>query len=269
MTVTATDASGGVTQKEPAVLSISNVSLRFGGLDVLKDVGFDVYRNEVVGLIGPNGAGKSALLNCILRVYEPAADARIALHGDTGFLGLPSHAIARRGVARTFQGLQLSPGLTVFDNIAVGRSSRFSLNVADSLLRPFTYSRQNTEISHRVHEIADLCGLRDVLHRLPEQLPLGVLRRVDLARALVGEPSLLLMDEPASGLSHDERPLIAELIRVAREVGNLSVIWVEHDLDLVFSNADRVIVLRNGTFVRDGRPADPTDRAALIEGYYS
>ncbi len=253
---------------EPAI-SLRNVSLRYGGLDILKDVGFDVHRNEVVGLIGPNGAGKSALLNCIVRVYKPAAGASISLHGDPGFVDLPLHAIAGCGVARTFQGLQLSPDLSVFDNIAVGMSARFRLNVFDSLLRPLSYLRADADVRRSVHEITKVCGVEDVLNCRPGQLPLGVLRRVDLARALVSKPSVLLMDEPASGLSHEERPLIAELIKLAREAGDLSVIWVEHDLDLVFSHADRVVVLRNGEVAREGRPGVPGERRALIDGYFS
>lgn len=250
------------------VLSVAGVSLRYGGLNVLKNVTLEVKPNQVVGLIGPNGAGKSALLNCISRVYQPEPGARIAVHGRDNYATLPPHRIAHHGVARTFQGLQLAAGLSVFDNIACGLAAKAQLRMRHALLQPLSYVRETASVRKRVRDVALRCGVADVLDRLPAQLPLGVQRRVDLARALVGSPELLLLDEPASGLAHQERPLIAELIEVARQSGNVSVVWVEHDLDLVFSHSDRVVVLRNGERVDEGDPGDSVARQRLIASYY-
>ena len=250
------------------LLSVADVSLRYGGLDVLKSVALEVAPNQVVGLIGPNGAGKSALLNCISRVYQPEPGARIAVHGDATYTSLPPYRIAHHGVARTFQGLQLAAGLSVFDNIACGLATKAQLSMRHALLQPWSYIRESAWVRRRVREVALRCGVVDVLDRLPAQLPLGVQRRVDLARALAGSPALLLLDEPASGLTHQERPLIAELIEVARQSGNVSVVWVEHDLDLVFSHSDRVVVLRNGERVDEGDPGNAAVRQRLVASYY-
>jgi len=250
-------------------LSLNNISLKYGGLDILKQVSFDVKPNEVVGLIGPNGAGKSALLNCISRVYHPAPGSEISVRGKSGFLGTPTHAIARHGLSRTFQGLQFSPNLTMAENIAVGLSSKLKHGTLHSLLRPRRFAREEKHAHGEVRRIAASCGVADVLDKYPRQLPLGVLRRADLARALISSPSVLLLDEPASGLAREERPLIAELIRVARENHDVSVIWVEHDLDLVFSQSDRVVVLRNGAVATIARPGVAEERQALISAYYN
>ncbi len=252
-----------------SALSLHNISLRYGGLEILKKVSFDVAHNEVIGLIGPNGAGKSALLNCISRVYHPDSQSRITVLGEKNFLDVPQHAIAKHGVSRTFQGLQLSRSLTVFQNIAVGFSSKLRYNALDSLLRPLLFLREERSLKTKVQDVAQSCGISEVLHKYPNELPLGVLRRVDLARALVSSPSVLLLDEPASGLSREERPLIAELIRVAREHHHVSVIWVEHDLDLVFSESKRVVVLRNGAVTAVGKPDIPQERTALLSAYYN
>lgn len=250
-------------------LSLNNISLKYGGLDILKEVSFDVRHNEVVGLIGPNGAGKSALLNCISRVYQPAPGSEISVLGKGGFLRTPTHAIARHGLSRTFQGLQFSPNMTIAENIAVGLSSKFRHGTAHSLLRPRRFAREEADARTQVRRIAASCGVANVLDKYPRQLPLGVLRRADLARALISSPSVLLLDEPASGLAREERPLIAELVRVARESHDVAVIWVEHDLDLVFSQSDRVVVLRNGAVAAIARPAHKEERQALISAYYN
>lgn len=256
------------SQIHKSALEASKITLRYGGLDVLKDVNFSIQRNEVVGLIGPNGAGKSALLNCISRVYQPEASARIAVAGDASYGQRQLDQIARFGVSRTFQGLQLSSALTVRDNIAAGLAPRLRYGMLSAVWRPLAYVRETAEAERQVLACATRCGVADVLDRYPAELPLGVLRRVDLARALVSAPQLLLLDEPASGLAHQERPLIAELIELARQSGDLAVVWVEHDLDLVFSHTDRVVVLRNGETVAEGRPSDGIEREQLIASYY-
>jgi len=250
-------------------LSLQNISLSYGGLRILKNVSFDVGHNEVIGLIGPNGAGKSALLNCISRVYHPAPESEISILGKQGFLKIPTHDIAKHGLSRTFQGLQLSPNLTVAENIAVGLSSKLHRGAMHSLFRPRHFAREEAHARHEVRRIAASCGVSDVLDQYSRQLPLGVLRRVDLARALISSPSVLLLDEPASGLAREERPLIAELIRVARQNHDVTVVWVEHDLDLVFSQADRVVVLRDGAVAAIARPDVAEERQSLISAYYN
>ena len=248
------------------VLELDKVSLAFGGVRVLNQISLCVSQSEVLALIGPNGAGKSALLNCVSGVYRPQAGARIAL-GGMRIDHLPPHKIARVGVRRTFQGLNLIPDRSVLDNILLGWTPLFSLSVFGMLARPLRARREEREARERASEIIGLCSLERLADRRCGDLPLGILRRVDLARALVSEPKLLLLDEPASGLSHDERPIIGELVRLALSRKDLSVLWIEHDLDLVFSEAQRAVVLHHGDLIDMGDPRIATDRARLISSY--
>jgi branched-chain amino acid transport system ATP-binding protein len=250
------------------VLELDNVSLSFGGVRVLNEISLSVSQSEVLALIGPNGAGKSALLNCVSGVYRPQAGAKIVL-GGTRIDHLPPHKIARVGVRRTFQSLNLIPDRSVLDNILLGWTPRFSLNVFGMIARPLRARREEREARERASEIIALCGLESLTDRRCADLPLGILRRVDLARALVSEPKLLLLDEPASGLSHDERPIIGEMARLALSRKDLAVLWIEHDLDLVFSEAQRAVVLHHGDLIDVGDPRVPADRARLISSYKS
>jgi branched-chain amino acid transport system ATP-binding protein len=256
---------GSAAARSP-VLEMYKVSLAFGGVSVLNRISLSVSESEVVALIGPNGAGKSALLNCISGVYQPNGGARIEV-GGLRIDHLPPHKIARVGVRRTFQGLNLIPERSVLDNILLGWTPLFSLNVFGMLARPLRARREEREARERASEIIALCGLEHLADRRCADLPLGILRRVDLARALVSEPKLLLLDEPASGLSHDERPIIGEMVRLALSRKNLSVLWIEHDLDLVFSEAQRAVVLHHGDLIDVGDPRISTDRARLINSY--
>lgn len=247
-------------------LSIRQLSLAFGGLQVLRGIDLDLWPSQVVALIGPNGAGKSALLNCVSGIYRPDVHSRIALSGQR-IDGLPAHRIAAAGVSRTFQGLQLAGGLSVLDNILAGLSGLPGLGLAASLWRPFAARQAENDARHRAHEAAERCGLAEFLHVPCASLPLGVLRRVDLARALVRRPQLLLLDEPASGLSHDERPLISEMVDLARAQGDLAVLWIEHDLELVLNVAERAVVLHHGELVDSGDPRNEGERARIVASY--
>jgi branched-chain amino acid transport system ATP-binding protein len=256
---------GSAAARSP-VLEMDKVSLAFGGVSVLNRISLSVGQSEVLALIGPNGAGKSALLNCVSGVYRPQEGARIEV-GGIRIDHLPPHKIARVGVRRTFQGLNLIPDRSVLDNSLLGWTPLFSLNVFSMLARPLRARREEREARERASEIIALCGLEHLADRRCADLPLGILRRVDLARALVSDPKLLLLDEPASGLSHDERPIIGEMVRLALSRKNLSVLWIEHDLDLVFSEAQRAVVLHHGDLIDVGDPRISADRARLISSY--
>lgn len=249
-------------------LELQGVSLAFGGHRVLHDIALQLHAGEVLALIGPNGAGKSALLNCVSGVYRPQPGASIRL-GQRRIDGLAPHRIAAAGVARTFQGLHLAPDLTVLDNILLGLSGTRPFRLARSLAWPPAAIRREADAQRDAREMAELCRLDGLLSAACGSLPLGVLRRVDLARALVCRPKVLLLDEPASGLSHDERPLIGELVQLAQSRQDLGVLWIEHDLELVLSQADRAIVLHHGEQVESGGPADPVQRARILAAYKS
>ncbi len=250
----------------PPTLQARDVSLSFGGLKVLDRVHLIINESEVVALIGPNGAGKSALLNCISGVYRPDAEARITL-GGIRTDGLAPHKIARMGISRTFQGSNFISQRSVLDNVLLGWTTRFSLNVFGMLARPSLARLEEKEAKEKAFEVMNLCRLNAVWHERCAALPLGILRRVDLARALMSEPRLLLLDEPASGLSHDERPIINEMVRLALRHKKLAVLWIEHDLDLVFTGAQRAVVLHHGQEIDTGDPSIGTDRARLIRSY--
>lgn len=247
-------------------LSLHALSLEFGGVRVLNGVSLEVRRGEVVALIGPNGAGKSALLNCVSGIYRPAPGSHIAVNG-TRIDSLPPHRIIRAGVSRTFQGMHLVGELTVRENVLLGLAERFRLGAFASLALPLRAVREERESAARVEAMLELTDLRAVARERSADLPLGVLRRVDLARALVSEPALLLLDEPASGLGHDERPLIAEMIGLARSRNDLSVLWIEHDLDLVLSAAGRAAVLHHGELIHEGDPRGQAERRRIIAAY--
>ncbi|WP_454917959.1 ABC transporter ATP-binding protein [Xanthobacter sediminis] len=247
-------------------LSLRTVSLEFGGVAVLSDVSLDLAGGEVLALIGPNGAGKSALLNCISGIYRPSAGSRILVDGiriDT----LAPHRVIRAGVSRTFQGMHLVGELTVLENVLLGLVPRFRLGAFASLLLPLRALREEKGNTTHAEAVLELTGLKDAARERCGDLPLGILRRVDLARALVGEPALLLLDEPASGLAHDERPLIAEMIGLARSRNDLSVLWIEHDLDLVLSVAGRAAVLHHGELIHQGDPRAGAERRRIIAAY--
>lgn len=247
-------------------LSLGSVSLEFGGVRVLNDVSLHVDRGEVVALIGPNGAGKSALLNCVSGIYRPSAGSRIAVNG-TRIDRLPPYRIIRVGVSRTFQGMHLVGELTVLENVLLGLAQRYRLGAFTSLLLPRGALREERENTRRAEAMLELTGLRNAARERCADLPLGILRRVDLARALVSAPSLLLLDEPASGLAHDERPLIAEMIGLARSRNDLSVLWIEHDLDLVLSVAGRAAVLHHGELIHQGDPRRQAERRLIVAAY--
>lgn len=249
-----------------STLQASDVSLSFGGVKVLDKVHLTINESEVVALIGPNGAGKSALLNCISGVYRADAEARIILTG-LRIDGLPPYKIARMGISRTFQGSNFISQRSVLDNVLLGWTTRFSLNVFGMLARPRRARLEEAEAREKAFEVMNLCRLDSVRDEQCAALPLGILRRVDLARALMSEPRLLLLDEPASGLSHDERPIISEMVRLALRQKKLAVLWIEHDLDLVFTEAQRAIVLHHGQEIDTGDPTIESDRARLIRSY--
>jgi branched-chain amino acid transport system ATP-binding protein len=261
------DSQDSINASAP-VLDVEGLSLSFGGVKVLNRISLTLVQSEVVALIGPNGAGKSALLNCVSGVYRPEPGAKIVLVGKR-IDRLTAHRRARAGLGRTFQGLNLVPHRSVLDNVLLGWTPRFSLSAFGMLARPLRASCEEREARERALETIALCGLEPFATRRCADLPLGILRRVDLARALVSEPKLLLLDEPASGLSHDERPLIGDMVRLALSRKKLSVLWIEHDLDLVFSEAQRAVVLHHGDLIDIGDPRIDFDRERLIGSYKS
>jgi branched-chain amino acid transport system ATP-binding protein len=246
-----------------ALLEVQGVTVRFGGLTALADVSASVADNEVVGVIGPNGAGKTTLFNVVCGFTRPS-QGRL-LWRDEPLRRVQPRQLAALGIARTLQGLGLFPHLTVLDNVMVGASKDARTSFWSALFALPPSDSEEQRLRERALGVLSELGIEDVAERLPGQLPYGVQKRVALARALVAEPKLLLLDEPASGLSSDEMRELAELIRELR--GRMSVLLVEHHMDLVMEVCDRIVVLDFGRRIATGTPDEVRDDPQVLEAY--
>lgn len=248
-------------------LTVQNLSLSFGGLRVLVDINLSLASGEVLGLIGPNGAGKSALLNCISGLYSPEPQSVISFTGHT--MGSRTRSgSASLGITRTFQHIHLLEGLNVLDNVLLGLTSQFKGGVLRRYMMPFHSVAEEKEMRQRALATLAMCEIEHLAFEPAARLPLGIRRRVDLARALASKPKLLLLDEPASGLSTDERTLVRDLVDIAQRTAGVAVMWIEHDLELVISAATRIIVLHHGQIIAEGNPRESEDvRGRLIGAY--
>jgi branched-chain amino acid transport system ATP-binding protein len=235
-----------------ALLEIRNVTRRFGGIVAIDDVSLDVDAGQIVGLIGPNGAGKTTLFNVVTRLYKP--DSGELDFDSKTLLRTPPHRVVRRGIARTFQNVELFRTMSVLDNVLVGAHTR---------TKPFAGDAPRV----RALEVLDYVGIADVAERPADGLPFGTLKRVELARALVAAPRLLLLDEPAGGLNHEEVSELGAFIKKLRTDFNLTVLLVEHHMGLVMGIAERIYVLDFGRLIAQGTPEEVQRNPAVIEAY--
>jgi branched-chain amino acid transport system ATP-binding protein len=248
-----------------ALLRVCNVCINFGGIVALDNVSFDLQRGDILGLIGPNGAGKTTLFNCLTRLYTPTLGA-IEFEGRS-ILDKSADQIPALGIARTFQNLALFSTMSVFDNVRVGGHSRSRGDFfSDSLHLPWV-RRQEAVLAQTAWELVDYLNLRQVADRPVADLSFGTQKRVELARALAAQPKLLLLDEPAGGLNHNEVAALGELIRRIRDERQITVLLVEHHMNLVMSISDRVVALDFGRKIAEGTPADIRKHPELIRAY--
>jgi branched-chain amino acid transport system ATP-binding protein len=247
------------------LLRIRDVSLRFGGIVALDRVSFDIGRGEICGLIGPNGAGKTTLFNCLSRLYTPD-EGEITFMGKP-LLNVPRHRVATLGIGRTFQNLALFRTMSVRRNIVVGAHCRTHTGfLADAVRLPRVQAEERT-LARKVDALIAMLGLEQVAALSVGELPFGTRKRVELARALASEPVLLLLDEPAGGLNHDEVDQLRALILMIRERLALTILLVEHHMNLVMRVSDKVVALDFGRKVADGKPKDVQASPEVIRAY--
>ena len=246
-------------------MQVSGVSVRFGGITALDKVSFDVTSGHIVGLIGPNGAGKTTLFNCLSRLYS-YSEGEIRFEGRP-LLDTPTHGIATLGIGRTFQNLALFRTMSVRQNILLGGHCRTHSGFIANALRLPSVAREEAQLAAQAEALIALLDLRAVAETRVMDLPFGTQKRVELGRALASQPKLLLLDEPAGGLNHEEVGVLMDLLRQVREKLQLTLLLVEHHMNLVMRISDKVVALDFGRVIADGTPAQVQANAEVIRAY--
>jgi branched-chain amino acid transport system ATP-binding protein len=252
------------------ILKVNGLTMDFGGIRALNSLDLDVKEGEIAALIGPNGAGKTTFFNCLTGIYRPTKG-EIFLHqsklGKTiSLLGLKPNQVTEKGLARTFQNIRLFSQMTVLENVMIGRHCRTKAFILGALLRGRGTMKEEQEIVSKSHEILEKVGLAQFVNEFAKNLPYGAQRRLEIARALATEPTLLLLDEPAAGMNPQETIELVNLIQEIASDGQ-SILLIEHDMKLVMSLSDRIFVMDYGKKIAQGSPEDIRNNPAVIKAY--
>ena len=251
---------------DDAIIKVENVSLAFGGVQALYNIDTKLFSGEIFAIIGPNGAGKTCLLNCISRFYTPQ-EGQILYKGKD-LLGVHTHAIAKMGIARTFQNIELFKGMTVLDNIKLGRHAFLKSGIFSDIIYWGRTRREELKLRQEIEErIIDLLEIEAIRKQVVGTLPYGFQKRVELARALAMRPEVLLLDEPMAGMNLEETEDMARFIINVNKMWGVSIILVEHDMGVVMDISNRVCVLEFGQKIAEGSPREIQENPHVIRAY--
>lgn len=246
------------------MLRVDNLTMMFGGLAALRDVSLSVGKGELLSVIGPNGSGKTTLFNVITGLYVPTSG-RVEFDGQD-ITHLSSYGIAERGLARTFQNINLFDSMTVLDNVKVGQHTSTKSGVFDAVVRSGRYRQEERDITVKAKELVEFVGLSRAAGELAKNLPYGEQKRLEIARSLASNPKMLLLDEPTAGLNPSEKSMVADLIRAVHEKG-ITIVLIEHDMRVVMGISRRIIVLDHGEKIASGSPQEVKSDKRVIEAY--
>ncbi len=252
------------------VLDVTSVAMNFGGLRALNDVDLQVAAGEIVALIGPNGAGKTTFFNCITSIYTPTEGEVwfTPKSGDrTRINGMKPNLVTALGMARTFQNIRLFKNMSVLENVMIARHCRTRAGILGALLRPASVRQEEKETVDRAYELLKYIGLHKFYNELACNLPYGDQRRLEIARALATEPSLLLLDEPAAGMNPQETESLKHLVLKIRDEMDMAVLLIEHDMNMVMSLSERIYVMEYGCLIASGTPAQISSDPRVIKAY--
>ncbi|WP_270584707.1 ABC transporter ATP-binding protein [Bacillus smithii] len=253
-----------MTTNKP-LLKVENVGIRFGGLKAVAEANMEIYKGELVGLIGPNGAGKTTFFNLLTGVYVPT-EGNLLFNGER-LNGMAPFKITRKGISRTFQNIRLFQDLSVLDNVKVAYHSSAKNSIISSIFRLPSHFKNEKEIEEKSLDILKLFKLEGYVHEKAKNLPYGQQRRLEIARALAANPKVLLLDEPAAGMNPQETHDLMNLIAFIRDQFELTILLIEHDMNLVMGVCERIYVLDHGQLIAQGTPEEIRNNPKVIEAY--
>ena len=252
------------------VLKVKNLTMQFGGLKALDNVNMEIEQGQIAALIGPNGAGKTTFFNCITGIYDPTQGfVEINPPGQSAKMikGIKPNQVTELGMARTFQNIRLFEGMTVLENVLIGRHCRLKSGIMGAMLRPFSQRSEEKKAVADAYEILEKIGLEQYVNEMAINLPYGAQRRLEIARALATDPFILLLDEPAAGMNPQETKELDDLIIWLRDNENLTILLIEHDMKLVMSLSDRIHVVDYGKKIAEGTPEEVKSNPEVIKAY--